>query len=106
MTDIALADVQVIWDREGAASREQVRVVGGAVKDDNSYSSSWGSCDADFNEADESGKLRMLLAQSIFLTYMEGIPPKTVHDAFMVIPEYRAAMTSAGVIVPEDEAEY
>ncbi|WP_103728900.1 hypothetical protein [Novosphingobium sp. HII-3] len=104
MTDIALADAQIIWDR-GGAGNPPVKVVGGGVKDDQRYSGSWGSCNQDFNEADDDGKLRMLLTQSIYLTLVESIDPTIVHDAFMVIPEYRVALRRLGVIPLDEETE-
>lgn len=105
MTDIALADAQVIWDRE-AAGNPPVKVVGAGVKDDQRYNASWGSCNQDFNEANDDGKLRMLLTQSIYLTLVESINPALVHDAFMVIPEYRAALRAQGVIPPGDDEDH
>lgn len=106
MADIALSEAQVIWGTDDINEAPPVKVVGGAVKDDDTYSSSWGACNQDFNEADDDGKLRMLLTQSIYLTLGESIDPTFVHDAFMVIPEYRAEMIRGAVIPPEHEAEY
>ena len=80
-----------------------LKVVGGPVKDDDDYISSWGACNGDFAEANDETRLRMLLAETVNLTVNEGIAPKTVHEALMVIPEYRSAMINAAVI-PDPEA--
>ena len=93
--DIPLRDVQVIWDYHGDdVEAPPVRVVDmGQGRDDRDYFASWGACNADFNEAGDDGRLLMLFVQFHQLVTLEPrIDPEAVHEAFLVIPEYRAAL--------------
>lgn len=102
MKDIPLAKAQVIWTPSRGSNKPAVKVVGGDVPDDRSYASSWGACNSDFSSATEDEKLRMLLSEVVYLTVREGIAINDVHDAFMVIPEYREAMVESGLIRSPD----
>ncbi|WJS98201.1 hypothetical protein [Novosphingobium humi] len=103
MSDIALSEAQVIWGLGEGEKGPPVKVVGGSVKDDHRYSSSWGACNSDFNEADMQTKLKMLLVESTHLMLNEGIPAKAVVEALMVIPEYRGALRDGAVIRSDDD---
>jgi hypothetical protein len=94
MTDIRLADAQVIWDYAGTQPKAQpVRVVDVRHgKDDRDYLASWGACNSDFNKADDAGRLLMLFQQFHWMALGHDINPRHIHDAFMVIPEYREAI--------------
>jgi transcriptional regulator with XRE-family HTH domain len=83
--DIPLSDAMIIWDED---EQPRVKVVGPG-EDDSRYSSSYGACNLDWVEADDVGRMLRLLSRFVELTTFAGIPPKEVHHAFSVIPEYR-----------------
>lgn len=92
MTDIALADNMLIWDRSPPdPERPALKVVERGGRDDRSYTCSWGCCNAEFDTADDADKLRMLLAKSISIVIIDRVQPKAIHEALLVIPEYRNA---------------
>ena len=104
MTDIPLDKALIVWNLMEGKSGPPLKVVGGAVKDDDEYISSWGACNGEFAEANSDKKLRMLFAETVNLTVNEGIDPKVVHESLLVIPEYRAALIESDVIRnPEDQ---
>lgn len=94
MTDIRLADAQVIWGYEGKRSdAPPVKVVDVRNgEDDRDYLASWGACNGDFNQADEAGQLLMLFQQYHWMALGYDILPRHLHEAFLVIPEYRDAI--------------
>lgn len=102
MVDIPLDKAQIVWTLMDGKEGPPLKVVGGPIKDDDNYLSSWGACDSLFQEASDEKKLTMLLSETVNLTVNEGIPPSVVHEALMVIPEYRAAMIEAAVIRDPD----
>ena len=81
-----LEDAMVAWDP--AAERVTVGYARGDWAAD--YPHSAGACDADFNAADEDGKLARLFAAVTKMTVTHGIPPEVVHEALMTIDEYRS----------------
>ena len=88
--DIPLKNAQVIWDYVGEEPDvDPIRVVGVSSADDESYLNSWGACKLEFNEADAGGQLAMLFTLFAHLTIDEGLDPKSVEDALIVIPEFR-----------------
>lgn len=89
--DVALSDAQIIWDRDDGIA-PPVKVVAIPGDDDDRYTSSFGACNSDWQAADDVGRLLRLMSLFVDLTVGDGIPPKAVHDAFSVIPEYRWAM--------------
>jgi hypothetical protein len=92
--DIALKDAQVIWSYHGKrADAPPVRVVAiMSNSDDRDYFASWGACNAEFSQADDAGRLLQLFVEFHQMTIQDGLDPKAIHDAFLVIPEYRAAL--------------
>jgi hypothetical protein len=99
--DHPLAETQIIWDAPENPELPPVELVRLGFEDDDRYTSSWGACSHDFNDASPSEKLHMLLRQFVHLTAIEGISPKDVHRALMQIPEYRQALAEHGSIDPE-----
>src|SRR5687768_12457788 len=88
--DIPLAEAQLIWNYEGKkADMPAARVMGIGGKDDNDYISSWGACNGDFADADDETKLLMLFRQFHWLVLSGEVKPKALHEALLVIPEYR-----------------
>lgn len=87
--DIPLREVQIIWEpqRDGVPP---VRVMGLRDRDDPDYFASWGACNNDFNQEDDAGRLTKLFQQFHQLVVLYRIDPQAVHEALMVIPEYRA----------------
>ena len=107
VTDIPLRHVQVIWDYDGNESDAPSLLVMGhpddvgrdayGTRDDPDYLSSWGACSADFNQASDDQRLLMLFQKFHELVTFESLAPKKVHEAFCVIPEYRAALKDKGL---------
>lgn len=90
MNDIALSDAQLIWDYTGTEKRsEPLKVVDRARDDDPDYIASWGACDSNFNAAGDERRLGMLYEQFHRLVLIYEMDPQTVHEALLVIPEYR-----------------
>jgi DNA-binding XRE family transcriptional regulator len=89
--DVPLASAQIIWDRADAID-PPVKVVAIPGDDDDRYMSSYGACNKDWIVADDVGRLLRLMTLFVDLTVGDGLPPKAVHAAFSVIPEYRWAM--------------
>lgn len=100
--DIPLAEVQVIWEYVGKEPDAPSVIVMGhpnesgrdrwGNRDDKDYTSSWGACSTDFNEASADEKLLMLFKQFHWMALTREVEPKAIHEAFLVIPEYRAQM--------------
>ena len=64
MADIPLKEAQVIWDYEGADdSLPPVKVMRAGTPDNPDYLAAWGACNADFQETDDDGRVRMLFQQ-------------------------------------------
>ncbi|MES3043736.1 hypothetical protein [Sphingomonas faeni] len=103
MNNIPLGKMVIVWNLMDGKSGPPLKVVDSNDKEDEDYISSWGACNSEFSQASNEKKLRMLLTENINLTVNEGIPPTTVHEALMVIPEYRAALMEAAVIPDPDE---
>lgn len=117
MTDIPLREVQVIWDYDGGDLEAPALLVMGhpsengrdryGNRDDRDYSSSWGACNSEFVEATDAERLLMLFQKFQELTVCERLEPREVHNAFCVIPEYRAALIERGLqaSIPEEQRE-
>lgn len=100
--DVPLREAQVIWDYHGdEPDAPSVLVMGHpdangrdrwGSRDDNNYHSSWGACSSDFNDASAERKLLMLFRQYHWMVLTKEVDPKAAHEAFLVIPEYRAEM--------------
>ncbi|HVJ03826.1 MAG TPA: hypothetical protein VM662_16735 [Sphingomonas sp.] len=104
MADIPLASAQIIWtlsSEEALPGDPPVKVVGIPGDDDSRYLSSWGACNQDFNDASNDRKLALLLSKFVDLTINDGIAPQDVHNALMVIPEYRQSLNDVGGIDPD-----
>ena len=52
-------------------------------------SHTWGACCASWGKAPKQFLQFQLLREGWYMVLKDGITPKDVHDAFMVIPEYR-----------------
>lgn len=89
--DVPLADAMIVWEHDNSDVRPRIKVVGPG-QDDRRYAASYGACNADWKYADAVGQLLRLLSRIPEWTLLEGIPPREVHDALWVIPEYRAAV--------------
>jgi transcriptional regulator with XRE-family HTH domain len=90
-TDVNLRDAMILWDCD-VASKPPVLVIGDPTNSDEDYSSSAGSCSADWYETDDIGRLLRLLGMFVTMTVQDGYDPAAVHRAFSVIPEYRHAL--------------
>lgn len=111
--DIPLREAQVIWSYDGPRLDAPPLVVMGhpnekgrdryGNRDDRDYSSSWGACLSEFVHASDAERLLMLFQKFQELTVADGLEPRTVHEAFCVIPEYRAALVERGLgaLIPE-----
>lgn len=101
--DIPLREAQIIWDYHGnEPDAPLVQVMGHpddrgrdrwGRRDNADYRSSWGACMTEFVDASEDERLLMLFKQFHWMVMSKEVPPKAVHEAFLVIPEYRAALT-------------
>lgn len=100
--DVPIERAQVIWDDDMSP---RIKVVGIPGDDDRRYSSSFGACNSDWVHADTVGQLLRLLSRFPEWTIAEGIPPSEVHDALMVIPEYRKAVAYGFTLVKYGEQE-
>lgn len=89
--DVPLASAQIIWDRDDGLV-PAVKVISIPGDDDTLYTSSAGACNADWQAADDVGRLLRLFSLFVDMTVGDKIPAKDVHRAFSVIPEYRWAM--------------
>jgi len=103
-TNIPLAEAQVLWDYIGPDPEDNrvVRVTGPGDRIFPEYTSSWGACNLDFQEASDEQRLLMLF-QNFRDLALEGIDPQEIHGAFQVIPEYRAATHPSLIAAAYDE---
>jgi hypothetical protein len=64
----------------------------------------WGACNMEFTDATDDGRLLMLFEKFQELVTFADLDPETVHDAFCVIPEYRASLILRGLgsTIPAD----
>lgn len=89
--DIPLSELQVIWRYHGdRPDMPPLKVMTIGDADDSDYFASWGACNADFVETDDSGRLLMLFQHFHQLVTAHRVDPQAVHAAFLRIPEYRA----------------
>lgn len=86
--DVPLGKAMIIWDDDMSPRIKVVR----NGRDDQRYSSSYGACNSDWNNADAIGQLLRLFSRIPEWTLLDGIDPREVHDALWVIPEYRRAI--------------
>lgn len=96
--DIPIAEAMIIWDGDGLLD-PPVRVVQSGGEDDQRYPALWGACNMDFRDADPATKILMLLQQFHWMVLGYGLAPTVVHEALLVIPEYRENI--APELVPE-----
>jgi DNA-binding XRE family transcriptional regulator len=87
--DVPLRDAMIIWDKKMSP---RLKVVANGSEDDDRYSSSYGACNSDWAHADDVGRLLRLFSRMPEWTVIDGIPPREVHDALWVIPEYRRSV--------------
>ncbi len=89
--DVPLKNAQIVWNYDGDnPNADPVRVMALTSGADNTdYISSFGACNLEFNETDQAGRLAMLFSFFLFATVEEGMDPKVIDDALVVIPEYR-----------------
>ena len=99
--DISLANAQVIWTPVEGVNMPAVQVVESDDDDDDRYISSWGSCNLEFKQATPGEQLTLLMRHFVHLVIAEDIDPSAVHKAFLVIPEYRAALAEDGTLDPK-----
>jgi hypothetical protein len=98
--DIPLREAQILWDYSGREPDAPSIIVVGADAgrwNDRDYLSSWGCCNGEFADANETDKLRLLFAKFVELVTVEGLDPRNVHGALMVIPEYREGFGWSGL---------
>lgn len=98
--DVPIAQAQIIWDEDMSP---RIKVVSVAGQDDTRYSSSFGACNSDWVHADTVGQLLRLFSRFPEWTVAETIPAGEVHDALMVIPEYRRAVAYGFTLVKYGE---
>lgn len=88
--DVPLARAMILWNPD-TKELAPVRVVDHPGGDDPRYKSSYGACNAEWQRADDVGRLLRLFTRFQELTALHGIDPQAVHEAFWVVPEYRHA---------------
>jgi hypothetical protein len=94
MTDVPLEKAAILWNVMPGETAPEVVVLDRAQDmDELPYTSSWGHDEDELN-ASGNEKLLMLFAHFVFLTTEKIAKPKTLHETFSVIPEYRAYMKS------------
>jgi hypothetical protein len=91
--DVPLKEAQLIWDyRDTGSDRPPARVVRLGGKDEPDYIASWGACNGDFVNADDATKLLMLFRQFHAMVVDGDVEAAALHQALLVIPEYRTAI--------------
>lgn len=96
--DIPLKEVQILWDYSGREpDAPSLLVIGERYHRYDDYLNSWGCCNAEFIEADDIGRLEQLFAKFVELVTVGGLDPRKVHDALLVVPEYREAFGWSGL---------
>lgn len=106
MSDIPLAEAQVIWDSARPPTLQPaVKVIRLGEQDDREYFASWGACNLEFREADDRQRLEMLFKKFHELTVGYRLDPQEVHSAFLDIPEYRSAIHEAYVPAKYSQGE-
>jgi DNA-binding XRE family transcriptional regulator len=90
--DVPLADAMIIWNHEVSETRPAIKVLFNGRGDDRRYTASYGACNSDWARADTVGQLLRLFSRIPEWTIIDGIPPREVHEALWVIPEYRASV--------------
>lgn len=101
-TDVALADAMVLWDCD-VPGKPAVLVVAHPDGNDADYTSSAGACSADWEQADDIGRLLRLFGLFVTMTVQDGYDPAVVHRALSVIPAYRNALHRGMFTVEEVE---
>lgn len=94
--DIPLEEAQIIWaDAEDNIDPPvAVRSIDKPHRGDERYANSNGACCAGWREAGGLGQLIRLFALVQDMTLSAKLDPRAVHDALIVIPEYRSIMPS------------
>lgn len=87
--DVPLAEATILWDSLEEGVSPPVKVLGSQDADDRRYSASRGACDGDWTIGSDVFRLLRLFALVQHMTLVEKIDPRAVHDALIVIPEYR-----------------
>lgn len=55
----------------------------------------------DFNEATDAEQVNMLFRQFAHMTIVDKVDPVELHEIFLAIPEWRAALQDFGTIEPD-----
>jgi transcriptional regulator with XRE-family HTH domain len=94
--DIPLEEAQIIWAdaEDNIVPPVAVRSIDRQHRGDERYANSNGACCAGWKEAGGLGRLIRLFALVQDMTLSAKLDPRAVHDALIVIPEYRSIMPS------------
>lgn len=102
MNDISLIDAMILWnprhENEPIENNDgRVCVVKWPDRPNNQdklgliYSN--GACFSCWREASDFQRLTKLFIEAWHMVCRDGVHPKAIHEALMVIPEYRAALS-------------
>lgn len=94
--DIAIREAMLCWNRGTHGQQPGCIVVRhpdrrGASDD---YSSSVGACFADWRKMDTRGQKLQLLIEAWHVAAFHAVPIEMVHQALLVVPEYRDMLAS------------
>lgn len=104
VSEFPLRETQIIWSLDNP-EQSGIKPVAKLVKlgrlDDPDYFASWGACNRDFNEATDAEQVNMLFRQFAHMTIVDKVDPVELHEIFLAIPEWRAALQDFGTIEPD-----
>lgn len=92
--DVPIAVAMLLWN-EGTKGSTPACVVRPLGHDDYyQYDTMVGACFSDFRELDTRGQQLQLLIEAWHAVTFHAVPSKMVHQALLVVPEYRSMLAN------------
>ncbi len=92
--DIPLEHAMILWNSVPPKGDGRIKIVWHMKEDDNDFSKSSGACFASWMEGTRNDREHFLLHTLWDIAVNHGIPVSDIHEAAMVIPEYRETMVN------------
>ncbi len=89
MSEIPLEDAMILWNSAPPKGDGRIKVVWHMREDDSGFSKSSGACFASWMEGTREDREHYLLHTIWDIAVNFGIPVTRIHEAMLVIPEYR-----------------
>lgn len=82
-----IKDAKILWDKGGAVA--VTRISSKETPAQSALSKSYGACNAEWVEATDEGRLKLMLWTFVEMVADDGVPPEAAHKAFLEIDQYR-----------------